>query len=147
MREILFRGKSVETGEWICGWYCEASFGRWPLCPSIADSEKARCGEFGFCEIVPETVCQFTGLCDKNGTKVFEGDIIQNISFDETVYYGVVRFGKYNTPFREEETNVGFFLEWVPDFAWRRDLAHWTEKDYIEIVGNIYDNPELLEVE
>lgn len=146
MREILFRGKSVKTGEWVYGWYCEATFGRWPLCPSIVDSEKARAGEFEYCEIVPESLGEFTGLCVKNGTKVFEGDIIRNISFDETVFHGVIRFGKYNAPMYQEETNVGFFIEWVPIFPWRCDLAHWIDKEDVEVVGNIHDNPELLEV-
>lgn len=73
MREIIFRGKRSDTGEWIEGYYCRAF--RWegdknPV-PAI---QEADC--YLFREVIPETVGQYTGLTDKNGKKIFEGDII-----------------------------------------------------------------------
>ena len=147
MREILFRGKNVKTGEWEIGWYVKAPFDSWPLRDCIIPMDRAEAGEYIRIEIIPETLGQFTGLKCKNGMMVYEGDIIRTESFDESVFHGVIRYGRYNAPFFQDETNIGFFIEWVPVFPWRRDLAHWTEKEDIEVVGNIHDNPELLEVE
>lgn len=121
MREILFRGKRVDNGEWIYGDLKQngATFGKrcfitqW-LKPLI--------------EVVPETVGQYTGLTDENGTKIFEGDIVNLLYSD---FYGQDRCGKF---VYDDMTNT--------DIIFRIETSH-----AIEFIGNIHDNPELLEGE
>ena len=122
MREILFRAKRLDNGEWIYGYYVHYN--------DIKDN-KDHCdyivqdhnGEyFPFIQVIPETVGQYTGLKDKNGNKIFEGDIV----CFETDLYRLVRYG----------------LDFFGILSRRLDgLKNSTE---MEVIGNIYDNPEIL---
>lgn len=127
MREILFRGKIVENGEWAYGAY-------YGLCRI---TNKA--GDFGYAHLMrqsndeplyrvdPETVGQYTGLTDKNGKRIFEGDILSDggdtykVMFEEGVFQ--IENSHYTT---------GLYV-----------AVHIDKID--EVIGNIYDNPELLE--
>ncbi|EAE2329772.1 YopX family protein [Listeria monocytogenes] len=129
MREIEFRAKvkrSLQLEQIKNGWIHGGIFENKII--SRNTNEGSICA--GFCsevEIIPETVGQFTGLKDKNGKKIFEGDI----GWDEhNECYGVVKF---------EE---GKFL-----YVWENIAEDLREvADSIEIYGNIHENPELLEV-
>jgi len=121
-REILFRGKHIDNGEWVYGWYCMYPFGRWPCKHAIIPSQDAVDGEHKFVEVDPGTVGQFTELSDKNGKKIFEGDIIR---WDEK---------EWGKPFSEVITwDYGLFSLRKSDW-----------KEFCEVVGNIHDNPELI---
>ena len=100
MREILFRGfhpcDGPETivvdgekikGEWVEGWYCMSVFGRWPLKDTIIPDQEARDGCIEHIEVLPSTVGQYTGLTDKNGKRIFEGDTLNECGEHFTVVY------------------------------------------------------------
>lgn len=88
---------------------------------------------------------QCTGLKDKNGRLIYEGDIVRPISRTDEDIHGIIRFGKY-------DTNYGLFIKWKGKFVeetrhypgWRKDILFWTG-DGIEVLGNIHENPELVE--
>lgn len=138
MREILFRGKKVDNGEWVEGNFIDPCNIVWM--EKGFDKVLQREDMITFDEPVrPETVGQYTGLTDKNGKKIFEGDIIKEISM------------RFSTMEIEE---CFFAVEWCDfDFSYRlirrfdngeRTTILTRQGDY-EIIGNIHDNPELLE--
>ena len=179
MREILFRGFTPDEngretitvkgkqikGEWVQGSYWElrettycfqSDYDRHP------DNTKYyivfdRMTDWGLpnrhlqADVIPETVGQFTGLTDKNGKKIFEGDIVQySIEEDQAVFVGAVKFGEFNPDGGALlNTNVGFYVEMVDQEGKRtymqKDIGFWVKFRQIEVIGNIYDNPELLE--
>lgn len=126
MREILFRAKRISDGEWAEGYYFyNANIKKHYIKTWIC-----------YYEINPETVCQFTGLHDKNGRKIWENDIV---SEDFSNYKGVIRFSEFESL---ELKNVGFNIEWYGGIYYRQDLTYWADK--CEIIGSAIDNPELL---
>lgn len=133
-REILFRGKHIHAmdsnehldGTWVHGYLSDKDY--------IYD--KSLEGEF----LVDEnTICQYTGLTDKNGKKIFEGDIVRYGEF-----CGEVKFGLYAAGFSiSDNINQGFYVEFPEKSLYRKELGYWRNK--IVVVGNVFDNPELLE--
>lgn len=141
MREILFRGKSIH-GEWIYG-YLNQHRGniRYDCdCEPIADGcyyinvwqVKIDNGMYGQdYKVDPETVGQFTGLTDKNGVKIFEGDIVR---------YGQRGVVEYNSG------SAQFALNFTDSIYEGFDKIPFIPFCDCDVLGNIYDNPELLEV-
>lgn len=130
MREILFRGKRTDNGEWVEGSLIQRDLGCFIVDESNRQSLRY-CSEFVFafdCLLVKsETVGQYTGLTDKNGKKIFEGDIIKDCyGRIEQCYYNKAR---YRLVF--DGTH------------YTRELEFANEVEY-EVIGNIHDNPELL---
>jgi uncharacterized phage protein (TIGR01671 family) len=134
-REILFRGKRVDTNEWVYGYYVCLNEAKHFIYTGYAETD---CGNYypDYYEVIPETVGQYICMSDKHGTKLFEGDVIDIEYVDFTRRYWV----KY------KEDRAWYALEPVP----RRFVDEWLDHDTItyssEIIGNIYDNPELYEV-
>ena len=136
MREILFRGKRVDNGEWIFGWYIKYSYSGWPLKATIIPSEQAENGWYEHIRVIPETIGQYIGLKDKNGTGIFEGDIVKT-------KYGRLCYIYWFQPkecwdLSPINTSSNLYLK-SPD-EW--DL--WYSEN-LEVVGNIHDNPEMME--
>lgn len=130
MREILFRGKRTDDGEWVEGYYSYS--------PEIdkhmittADLAHPFGTNFGFYKVIPETVSQFTGLTDKNGRKVFEGDIVKIVDTFNGIIRGVVCW-----------CNGAFWADCTPTYG--EYCFYGIDYLPVEIIGNIYDNPELL---
>lgn len=125
MREIKFRAKRIDNGEWIYGYYAfkynETS--HYILIEQLMIEDWLE-SYFIEIEVNEETLGQFTGLTDKNGTEIYEGDIVLG-----TLYLMV--------PFYDEIITI----------TWQQDTGygnHWDNKE-CEVIGNIYDNKELLD--
>lgn len=125
MREYLFRGKRLSDGKW-CEGYLTVVFEHTYI---VRANEDEIC--FGFL-VDPETVGQFTGLTDKKGKKIFEGDIL--LINDAKEYPVYVSF-----------TDFCFVCRSTKHRWYRNPLENRMQKHY-EVIGNIHDNPELLEV-
>ena len=129
-REIIFRGKRDDTGEWVEGFYCGGNE-RKTLRPCIfvyrPDRQSYDCQD-----IIPETVGQYTGLKDIHGVKIFEGDSVNyNGSCHKVVFESRNGTGYFGIVVGENET-WGF--------------GNSTPAYMMTVVGNIHDNPDLLEV-
>ena len=144
MREILFRGKEITDGEWVYGYYVQTNDFLDEIKHNLifeVDSVDYYCSEFaGVHEVDPQTVDQYTGLTDKNGAKIFEGDIVKVDDDFET-------FGKMAGEIREVWFKDGGFRlkpKYASSIA-RGDRGYWLEDgaDY-EVIGNVWDNPELI---
>ena len=129
MREYmgLFRGKRSDNGEWVEGAFCPRNTrGTYPCIIKLTGLFMG----YWF-EVDPDTVGECAGLKDKNGKLIFEGDILEGYDFDADSGYGVVEL--YDGAF--EVAND----DWVGTF-------HENYRSFLfEIIGNVHDNPELLE--
>lgn len=140
MIERLFKGKRKDNGEWIEGWYAPLVCNDKTIIPCIRNKNGTDK------EVIPETVGQYTGLTDKNGKRIFEGDIIRAITLDTgTECLAVVCFGNFIDENNGDEY-IGFYIEFDGIKTTAAQLAMKECKNRIEAVSNIYDNPELLEV-
>jgi uncharacterized phage protein (TIGR01671 family) len=126
MREILFRGMRTDTKEWVEGVAFPHDNNKVTML-----SQHPMDGSLVGKEVDPETVGQFTGLTDKNGTKIFEGDIVR---YNDTIHK--VIFCTIN--------GSAFFGITMPDRGEIWNFAGITCANKMEVIGNIYDNPELL---
>ena len=155
MREILFRAKRTDCGEWVEG-YLNQHRGRviFDCCCNAINAndyyindwtEKLDTDLYGCVyKVIPETVGQYTGLTDKNGVRIFEGDIVKGIAYsverigvivwiDEIASFGVRYFKSVNS------------TAWENSSILRCASMGKTDEFAAEIIGNIHDNPELLE--
>ena len=130
-REIKFRGKRKTDGEWLYGYY----FVNRGLHFIVTDGLAPAGNTFHDYEVYPETVGQYTGMKDCNGKEIFEGDIME---IPET-YVNVRLVGTVNY-------EHGSFSIKSPNNDREWDLC-WTVREYnATVIGEIYDNPELLEL-
>ena len=131
MREILFRGKRPHYESWVEGFYIHAPSGRLGKNEHLIQTVKKDGRLDILYEVYPETVGQFTGLVDKHGKRIFEGDVVTiegNSVFEMT---GWVVFADGAFQIREPGCDMYECLFYNPN-----DM---------EVIGNIHDNPELLE--
>ena len=139
MREILFRGKRMNNGEWVYGSYAY-QYG----CHEILLKECD--GEYGSdnYHVKPETVGQFTGLIDKHGKKIFEGDIVKQIYSLNTQERPIISTIEYGISWAY--SNVCGVCQRFRDGSGVSLLSVGDESGvvYCEVIGNIHDNPELL---
>lgn len=144
MREILFRGKRVDNGCWAEGYYAvkgkDTDLEKHFIVSSTFDSNTdAYPFYFTDNQIEPETVCQYTGLKDKNGRKIFEGDTVK-VRFKEAKIGAKEDFYNYIVKYDERKAEFGLFgneeLYGIPIFE-------EYNQPIMEVVGNIFDNPEL----
>ena len=131
-REIKFRGKDLETGEWVYG----SLFQSVEQYPAIAKPKPTADGKLFYCLTVvdPETVGQYTGLKDRNGKEIYEGDI------------ALMDYSAFNTGKDGQTYAVVRWIDYRAAFMWDAGLNYYADmRNDVEICGNIHDNPELLE--
>ena len=138
MREILFKAKRIDNGEWIEGHYTECR-GETFIGIDTSSMFEIFCPPvIRWFKVSSETLCQFTGLYDKNGNKIWENDIVNHNGV-----YATVKFGTYCSSFDCESYNLGFYVDFPEETFYRKELGYWRRK--AEIAGNVFDNPELLQ--
>jgi hypothetical protein len=129
MREIIFRGK-CQTGEWVFGGFLNRN-GK----PEIVDWDRAEEGDFTFTTPVDhETIGQYTGLKDKNGKMIFDGDILQGDDDIEDDVFHVARIGQ------SDENRYECFLDFNGDNTCWMPFTRYFNR--MEIIGNIHDQKE-----
>lgn len=145
-REIIFRGKRIDNGEWVKGFPYITHGGEHQIRYYDSESNIENCSH----TVIPDTLGRFTGLTDRNSTKIFEGDIIRwhdNTELSVSGQIAEVCLGKYrdaDSAF-DDVYAIGFYLRtsggecvticWLDEY-----------KNDFDIIGNIHDTPELLEV-
>ncbi len=145
MREIKFRGRRVDNGKWVYGFYAKRVYVE-PGSPAtvfhyivVPDRHNE---SWNFYEVYPK-VLQFTGFRDKHGKDIYEGDIVEVKDRRYELHgIGIVEWDKEN----------GLWMIYFPDTQGATMLRDWLPKEYeaslsIEVIGNVYENPELLEEE
>lgn len=139
MREVLFRGKSVDNDEWVEGCLLDAKEDTY-IIPHGYEYLYDELEKLAFNVtrhiVIPETVGQFTGLTDKNGRKIFEGDILGAYLDDEFPDdYTMVKVIWHNNGWYTQQNKA------LPD------MLEYADSQRFEVISNIHDNPELLKGE
>lgn len=135
----LFKSKRIDNGEWIIGYLYRLSENHRPFIML-----ENRYGESY--EVDEHTICQCTGLKDKNCKLIWENDIVKDLFSDACAQ---IKYGSYQSCFDSTKTeHVGFYVDWSGKYTkrYRKDLGYWINMVNAEVIGNIFDNPELLEV-
>lgn len=146
MRELLFRGKRIDADIWKYGYYVRCRGHHYIFHIYDSDYGIDDGGYLEWIEVDPKTVCQYTGLPDKNGKKIFEGDIVKGVAYstdfvgyivwiDAIAGFGVRYFNKHREPTAWENSSI------------LKAIQRWKQPNEFqaEIIGNMFDNPGLLE--
>ena len=150
-REILFKAKRVDNGEWVERYYLNIAKINHFICTGKIKLDGALKGIIApeMYEIDLDTLCQYTGLTDKNGRKIWENDILRGYQYpyrsdgndnyfaEVTWFENCPAFGIYT--FQNPKSNVCGISEGNTEF-----MENWNSEDW-EVIGNIFDNPDLLE--
>lgn len=159
MREILFRGKRLDNGEWVYGFLVVKNDPILGTPYFFILVQRSNESFVIWYKVDPATVGQYTGLTDKNGVKIFEGDIVQ----DMCVYLTHLRYvkdgketqdqadaykhcGKIGVVRYNADGDIGSCGCCYTEFVGAGFLAHYVDLTQCQVLGNIYENPELLEV-
>ncbi len=130
----IFCGKSLKYG-WLEGYYIKTGAKENKthyIVQDISSLNKLAC-----CKVESKTVCQYTGKKDINGMRIFENFIIKEEDYG---CIGIVKFGEYGSGY-------GYYIKWISEKAkyYRQDFLYWQKHDHIQVIGNIFDNSEMLQ--
>lgn len=126
MREILFRGKSLDNGKWESGYLLENQ-GRTFIYQATNDNGRIAVAAV---EIDPDTVAQYTGMKDKNGKKIFEGDVFTVSAYG---WVAVVEWDEENARYLGRLTTG--------------NICYVGREPRVEVIGNIHDNADLIKID
>ena len=135
MREILFRGKDLQ-GSWVYGGINIDSSGCYIISNTLSIGQSIK--------VIRYTIGQYTGLIDKDGNKIFEGDIVKCTDERNKInFIAIIEFGNPNYKY-----NWGWQLHIIKGNTPNIDILLWVDMEesgaFIDIIGNIIDNPDLL---
>ena len=139
MREILFKAKRKDNGEWVDGYYLNVAKINHFICTGKIKLDGAVKGVIApeMYEIDPDTLCQYTGLTDKNGKKIWENDILKahlDADYPEDTTYTRILWNETGFCTNENHSrDIETFGKW--------------DAEHFEVCGNIFENADLLEVE
>lgn len=141
----LFKAKFDDSDRWVKGELVEVN-DSYLIIPNHA-SKISVCwfSASNIIEVKKDTICQCTGLKDKNGNLIWENDIVKDLFSD---VYAQIKYGGYQSCIDSTKVeHIGFYVNWFGRYAKsrRKDLGYWINMVDAEIVGNTFDNPELLE--
>lgn len=148
-REILFKAKRRDNHEWIIGYYCKYGDNHCII-------EPTECGIAKGVGILPETLCEYTNLRDKNGNRIWENDIVRTQPFSDRPYsskakfkehIGVVEYhiSHFKNSLYEQDYEAGWQVN-VKDYG-KYACYDWSEFFKCEVIGNRFDHDELLAAE
>lgn len=144
MREILFKAKRTDNGEWVEG----ALFDGEQYCVigqqiKFSPDIENECKIVGY-RVERDTICQYTGLTDKNGQKIWENDIVCYHGEGDFKPCSVVKYGEYDN-MGNMDCYLGFYMDWFNErICLRKDIGFWAKEREIEVIGNVFDNAELV---
>lgn len=120
----LFKAERADSGEWVV----------WNALTGFPHGTR----------IIQDTICQCTGLKDRNGKLIWENDIVKDLFSDACAQ---IKYGSYQSCFDSTKTeHVGFYVDWSGKCTkrYRKDLGYWINMVNAEVIGNIFDDPELI---
>lgn len=139
----LSKAKRISDGEWVVGYIIRYGYTgeeKYYIVPTYASDL--------YCFLIDKnTICRCTGLNDKNGNLIWENDIVKDFFSDACAQ---IKYGSYQSCFDSTKTeHVGFYVDWSGKYVkrYRKDLGYWINMVNAEVIGNIFDSPELLESE
>jgi uncharacterized phage protein (TIGR01671 family) len=133
----LFKAKRADNGKWVQGYLYgiwEKRYILWGMTNDVPN----------MIEVDPSTICQCTGLKDKNGNLIWESDIVKDLFSDACAQ---IKYGSYQSCFDSTKTeHVGFYVDWSGKYTkrYRKDLGYWINMVNAEVIGNIFDTQDLL---
>lgn len=133
----LFKAKRIDNKEWVQGYLYgiwEKRYILWGMTNDIPD----------MIEVDPSTICQCTGLRDENGKLIWENDIVKDFFSDACA---PIRYGSYQNCFDNTKAeHIGFYVDWSGKYTknYRKDFGYWIHMVDTEVIGNVFDDPELL---
>ena len=133
----LFKAKRADNGKWVQGYLYgiwEKRYILWGMTNDVPN----------MIEVDPSTICQCTGLKDKNGNLIWESNIVKDLFSDACAQ---IKYGSYQSCFDSTKTeHVGFYVDWSGKYTkrYRKDLGYWINMVNAEVIGNIFDTQNLL---
>ena len=147
MDRYLHKAKRLDNGEWVTGSLITCEDGTCKIATSCLEGKADEPILVCAYDVDRDTICQCIGLKDKNGKLIWENDIVKDI-FSDTC--APIKYGSYQNCFDSKKAeHIGFYVDWLGKYSkrYRKDLGYWINMVNAEIIGNIFDNKELLESE